>query len=174
MLRAASSASVSQCAVRELEPSTVGTFSSHCEPSSTSTEQKPSSETLMLFRPERVCARIPGTPPIPVEPPQPEPEAESAAVAAVKPGIPTTAEGLFLHRAGEALKTGKCQNYLLGLQEVIEGTQDKGSRETAYILRARCFDEQLDPAAAAQEYRKYLQRFPAGRFADEARRGSAE
>ena len=114
------------------------------------------------------------TPPIPVEPPQPEPEAESAAVAAVKPGIPTTAEGLFLHRAGEALKTGKCQNYLLGLQEVIEGTQDKGSRETAYILRARCFDEQLDPAAAAQEYRKYLQRFPAGRFADEARRGSAE
>lgn len=130
----------------------------------------------------------PETPPIPIEaaprepavqtdppaiaPPQPEPQ--PAAVAAVKPGIPTTAEGLFLERAGEALKTGKCQNYLLGLQDVIEGTQDKGSRETAYILRARCFDEQLDPVAAAQEYRKYLQRFPAGRFADEARRGSAE
>lgn len=102
---------------------------------------------------------------------------EPGAITARSPGVtppekltelPANAEGLFLRRAQEALKTGKCQNFELGLQDVVEASSHRGAREMAQILRARCFDEQLQPDAAAAEYRRYLRTFPSGRFAAEA------
>ncbi len=84
--------------------------------------------------------------------------------------LPTTAEALFLRRAEEALRTGRCGSYLLGLVDITETSEDRNSRELARILRARCFDDRLEPIKAEAEYRKYLDRHPRGRFADEARR----
>lgn len=89
-------------------------------------------------------------------------------------GLPTSVEGLFLQRAQEALKSGQCGNYMVGLQDVVEGSDDLRARENARILRARCFEEQLKPSDAAGEYQKYLAQFPRGRFAAEARRALTE
>ncbi len=89
-------------------------------------------------------------------------------------GLPTTAEALFLRRAEEALRFGRCGSFLLGLADITETSEDGGSREIARILRARCFDDRLEPVKAQREYRKYLNRHPAGRFAGEARRALAE
>ncbi|MGA9523545.1 MAG: hypothetical protein WBV82_18935, partial [Myxococcaceae bacterium] len=89
---------------------------------------------------------------------------------ATRRGLPTTAEALFLRRAEEALRSGRCGSYLLGLGDITETSEDRSSRETARILRARCFDDRLDPVKAEAEYRKYLDRHPTGRFADEARK----
>ncbi|MBX5481604.1 MAG: FecR domain-containing protein [Myxococcaceae bacterium] len=112
---------------------------------------------------------IPATPPVPdTAPAPPEPAPAAATASAATDAVPTTAEALFLARAQAALKTGRCQNYQLGLQDVVEGSEDRNAREIAQILRARCFDDQLEPAAALREYRKYLERFPNGRFAAEA------
>jgi hypothetical protein len=76
---------------------------------------------------------------------------------------------LFLRRAEEALQRGGCGHYLLGLGDITETTGDETAREMARVLRARCFDDQLDPDRGEAEYRKYLEEYPAGRFANEAR-----
>ncbi len=85
-------------------------------------------------------------------------------------GLPVTAEGLFLQRAGESLKQGRCGSFLPGLQDVVEVSEDVAARERARILKARCHDERLEPILAEREYRKYLEDFPRGRHAAEARR----
>jgi hypothetical protein len=85
-------------------------------------------------------------------------------------GLPVSAEGLFLQRAEESLRSGRCAAYLVGLSDVLEVSEDVHARERARILRARCYDERLLPLEAEQEYRKYLSEFPRGRFAEEARR----
>ncbi len=85
-------------------------------------------------------------------------------------GLPVTAEGLFLQRAEESLKSGRCGSFLPGLQDVVEVSEDASARERARILKARCHDERLEPVEAEREYRKYLSDFPRGRYASEARR----
>ncbi len=96
------------------------------------------------------------------------------AERAKQSGLPITAEGLFLQRAQESLKDGACGNFLLGLSDVVESSEDQVARERARILRARCYDERLEPLEAAAEYRRYLSEFPYGRFAGEARRAVAD
>ena len=84
-------------------------------------------------------------------------------------GLPITAEGLFLQRAKESIGESTCPQYLGGLAEVIESSRDQRAREMGRILRARCFDEMGLRGQADLEYRRYLEQFPLGRFAAEAR-----
>ncbi len=79
-------------------------------------------------------------------------------------------EAIFLRKAARSLDGGRCEGFLLGLQE-IAGDKDRGDRaERARILRARCYDHRLDVRQAEQEYRRYLRDFPGGSFSTEARR----
>jgi hypothetical protein len=102
----------------------------------------------------------------PSEPPAPPP---SLAERARTSGLPITAEGLFLQRVKESIGESTCQQYLGGLAEVIESSRDQRAREMGRILRARCFDEMGLRGQADLEYRRYLEVFPSGRFAAEAR-----
>jgi hypothetical protein len=111
-------------------------------------------------RPEDRPAETPADPPAP-----PSSLAERARTS----GLPITAEGLFLQRAKESILESTCPRYMAGLAEVVDTSRDPRSREMARILRARCFDEQRLPHQAEFEYRRYLQQFPGGRFAAEAR-----
>jgi hypothetical protein len=56
----------------------------------------------------------------------------------------------------------------------MENTEDPRAKAKARILRARCFDERLMPTEARREYRRYLEEWPRGEFAEEARRAAAE
>ncbi|MBX7102177.1 MAG: FecR family protein, partial [Myxococcaceae bacterium] len=111
-----------------------------------------------------------GTPwegPPPVAEPEPVGTAQGAPVTVE--AIPTDVEGIFLKRAERALRRGSCERYLLGLSELA---LDRGRAELAgrsRILRARCYDAKLRPELAEPEYRRYLEDFPAGPYASEAR-----
>lgn len=83
--------------------------------------------------------------------------------------LPDDVEGIFLMRAERALTRGTCQRYLLGLDELAADAKRGERAERARVLRARCFDASMKPNEASGEYRKYLERYPDGRFAEEAR-----
>jgi len=100
--------------------------------------------------------------------PDPSTPPPSLAERARSSGFPITAEGLFLQRAKESIDEGTCSRYLMGLAEVVAYSRDPRAREMAWILRARCYDEQRLPVQAEMEYRRYLEHFPFGRFAAEA------
>jgi ferric-dicitrate binding protein FerR (iron transport regulator) len=76
-------------------------------------------------------------------------------------------EQLFFEKAEESLTKGGCDRFLTGLEDIaIEGQE---AAQYARVLRARCFDAQLRPRQAMSEYTKYLEAYPKGRYADEAR-----
>jgi hypothetical protein len=76
-------------------------------------------------------------------------------------------EQLFLEKAEASLEKGTCERFLAGLEDIaLEGTDQA---QLARVLRARCYDVQLRPRQAMGEYVKYLEAFPKGRFAEEAR-----
>jgi hypothetical protein len=76
-------------------------------------------------------------------------------------------EQLFLEKAEASLEKGTCERFLAGLEDIaLEGTDQA---QLARVLRARCYDTQLRPKQAMGEYLKYLEAFPRGRYADEAR-----
>ncbi len=81
-------------------------------------------------------------------------------------------ERRFLDKAEGALKTGRCAHFLEGLESFLTNPDSSPVpelMERARYLRARCFDERLMPHEAEREYRRYLEEFPSGRWAREAR-----
>lgn len=116
----------------------------------------------------------PTPPPVAVQSVTPEPARPEAAVPRAQRKLPTTMEEIFLKRAEDALRFGTCEQYLLGLAELVEQAEEPAVKSKARILRARCYDDRLMPEEARREYRRYLQEAPAGEFAAEARRGAAE
>lgn len=117
-------------------------------------------------------------PPTPEVPPAPAPDEKTVEIDSPPlvnarkgdPDFPEDIEGLFLRRAEQALVSGGCGNYLLGLTEILESPERPDRRERARILRARCFDDRLMPLEAEREYQLYLEEFPNGRWALEARK----
>jgi hypothetical protein len=93
-------------------------------------------------------------------------EPKSAQVVVMKPQAKSL-EQLFLEKAEASLEKGTCERFLAGLEDIaLEGTDQA---QLARVLRARCYDAQLRPKQAMGEYLKYLEAFPKGRFAEEAR-----
>lgn len=85
-----------------------------------------------------------------------------------------SAESQFLSRAESALKSGKCGDFLLGLETLAFDAEAVEIREHARILKARCHDERLEPEKADIEYRRYLRDFPEGPAASEATRAVSQ
>jgi hypothetical protein len=83
--------------------------------------------------------------------------------------LPTDAETLFLQRAERSLFNGTCERFLQGLGEVANDARKTERSERARVFRARCYDAMMKPQQAYQEYRRYLQQYPNGRFVEEAR-----
>ncbi|MCA3011776.1 MAG: FecR domain-containing protein [Myxococcaceae bacterium] len=80
---------------------------------------------------------------------------------------PRSLEQLFLEKAEASLEKGGCERFLAGLEDIaLDGTEPA---QVARVLRARCYETALRPRQAMAEYAKYLEAFPKGRFADEAR-----
>lgn len=87
---------------------------------------------------------------------------------------PKDLETIFLQRAEAAVEQGACERHLLGLEDIAQDAQRSARSEQARVLRARCFDGQLRPRQAMNEYRKYLEEYPSGRFVSEARQALGE
>ncbi|GHG93202.1 FecR family protein [Comamonas sp. JC664] len=115
-----------------------------------------------------------------VNPPAPAaPESPTEAVARKdtkkrEPLIPMAlvsknADERFLGYARIQISSRKCENFLVGLEEIAQRSPRKGHREQARYLRARCFEEKLESHRARDEYRLYLQEFPRGKYVKEAR-----
>ncbi|WP_223755653.1 FecR domain-containing protein [Myxococcus sp. RHSTA-1-4] len=79
------------------------------------------------------------------------------------------ADERFLGYARLQLNRRTCEGYLVGLEEIAQKSPRAKHREQARYLRARCFEEKLQPQAAQGEYRQYLNEFPRGRYVHEAR-----
>ncbi len=88
--------------------------------------------------------------------------------------LPEDLETLFLQRAERGLDRGICERYLMGLQEIAGDSSRNERAEKARILRARCYDAKVRPDLSEIEYRRYLEVWPKGRHADEARKAIIE
>jgi hypothetical protein len=75
----------------------------------------------------------------------------------------------FIERAQLSLKSGRCGEFLLGLETLAFDSEEDAVRARARMTKARCHDERLEPAKAAADYSRYLRDFPNGEFAAEAR-----
>lgn len=78
-------------------------------------------------------------------------------------------ESIFMSRAEAALERGGCGRFLVGLEDIAQDDTRSPKSELARALRARCFNSELRPRQALNEYRKYLEEYPRGRFVLEAR-----
>ena len=78
-------------------------------------------------------------------------------------------ETIFMHRAEAALDKGGCGRFLVGLEDIAQDDTRNPRSELARVLRARCFNLELRPRQAINEYRKYLEEYPRGRFVFEAK-----
>ncbi|WP_164006714.1 FecR domain-containing protein [Pyxidicoccus trucidator] len=115
----------------------------------------------------------PKTAPAPVPPPVAVAEAPAKEKKKKEPLIPMAlmskdADERFLGYARLQLSPRTCESFLVGLEEIAQRSPRDSHREQARYLRARCFEEKLQPKAAKGEYRQYLNEFPRGRYAREA------
>ncbi len=112
--------------------------------------------------------------------PPPSDVAPVASPAVVRRGTPVGApranrppgqdlESLFIGRAEVALEHGGCGRFLVGLEDIAQDDTRSPKSEHARVLRARCFDLELRPRQASNEYRKYLEEYPRGRHVLEAK-----
>ena len=83
-------------------------------------------------------------------------------------------ESIFLQRAEDSIEKGTCDRYLLGLEDIALDAERNPRSEQARVLRARCFDTQMRPRQAMNEYRKYLELYPRGKFSVEAHQALGE
>ncbi|WP_240358320.1 FecR family protein [Myxococcus vastator] len=112
-------------------------------------------------------------------PAEPEPPPDAVAKKASKkrgPMIPMAlvskdADERFLGYARLQVNSRKCERFLVGLDEIAQRSPRAAHREQARYLRARCFEEKLESHRARDEYRQYLNDFPRGRYAKEAKTG---
>lgn len=105
--------------------------------------------------------------PLPAVAPAPAPVVKPAVVA-------KDLEAIFMGRAEESIEKGTCDRFLLGLEDIAMDAQHTARTEQARVLRARCFDSQMRPRQALNEYRKYLEEYPSGRFNAEAHQALGE
>jgi hypothetical protein len=135
------------------------------EPTLAKPQQQPapegpaSDETEWVTMPK--VAPAPAPEPVTAVEPKPGPQ-----VVVARPQAKSL-EQLFLEKAEQSLAKGGCERYLAGLEDIALDTSEPA--QLARVLRARCYDAQLRPKQAMGEYAKYLEAFPKGRFADEAR-----
>jgi hypothetical protein len=78
-------------------------------------------------------------------------------------------ETVFLQRAEASLQTGGCDRFVPGLEELAMDQVKTRHSEQSRLLLARCFDAQLRPRQALNQYRTYLEEYPRGRYEREAR-----
>ncbi|WP_237079303.1 FecR domain-containing protein [Myxococcus xanthus] len=114
-------------------------------------------------------------------PPAPEPQPPPEAVAKQSPKqreplipmalVSKDADERFLGYARLKMNSRKCESFLVGLDEIAQRSPRASHREQARYLRARCFEEKLESHRAKDEYRRYLNDFPRGRYAKEAKTG---
>lgn len=83
-------------------------------------------------------------------------------------------ESIFLGRAEASLGQGTCDRFMLGLEDLAMDSQKSLRTEQARVLRARCFDTQMRPRQALNEYRKYIEEYPHGRYVTEAKQAFGE
>ncbi len=106
------------------------------------------------------------------------PEPSSAARLTEEPAetkvIAKDLETIFMQRAEDSIHKGTCDRFLLGLEDIATDSERNARTEQARVLRARCFDSQMRPRQAMSEYRKYLDVYPRGHFAAEARQALGE
>ncbi len=122
-------------------------------------------EWAALPTPEPAPAQAPA-PPM-VESKQVKLADEGEAPARSKPFV-RDLESIFMEHAEASLGEGSCDRFLVGLEEIAQDAQHTQRTELARIFRARCFNLQLRPRQAINEYRKYLEEYPRGRFVEEA------
>jgi ferric-dicitrate binding protein FerR (iron transport regulator) len=124
----------------------------------------PAESVTKLLPPASAPAPVPQPPTVVAEGPEREKK---------KPLIPALlskdADERFLGYARLQLSPRTCESFLVGLEEIAQKSPRANHREQARYLRARCFQEKLQPKAAQGEYRQYLNEFPRGRYAREAR-----
>jgi ferric-dicitrate binding protein FerR (iron transport regulator) len=128
-------------------------------------------EELAQSTPPLAAANDPTSPP-----PAPVPPAPPATASALPPGLdwqgspaPRHVEERFLRYAREEMSYRTCESFLFGLGELAEQSRVREFREEARYLRARCFETRFSAAEAKAEYQLYLQEYPRGRWAREAR-----
>jgi hypothetical protein len=111
-------------------------------------------------------------------PTSPEPAQEMATAPLISaPESPSSlpkprhgfSEARFLLSAEVQFSAVTCERYLAGLAEIAESSRIRTFREQARHLRAQCFAKRRAKAEAEAEYTRYLQEFPNGRHAREAR-----
>ena len=118
-------------------------------------------------------------PKLPLEPqaapsePRAQSKSKPTKLKNVEP-LPEDLEALFLLRAERGLERGICERYLMGLQEIAADASRNERSEKARILRARCYDARVRPDLSEIEYRRYLEIWPKGRHAEEARKAIIE
>lgn len=100
----------------------------------------------------------------------PKPVVQKAEAAVTSNPMATDLEAIFMQRADDSLSKGNCDRFLLGLEDIAQDGQRNGRSEFARVLRARCFDSQMRPRQAMNEYRKYVDEYPRGAHLAEAQR----
>jgi hypothetical protein len=93
---------------------------------------------------------------------------EAPATTATQRPLARDLESIFINHAELALEQGTCDRFLVGLEDLAQDASHTARTEYARVLRARCFNVQLRPRQAVNEYRKYLEEYPRGRFTQEA------
>lgn len=138
----------------------------------------PGTEPDQEFAPypaKSVTEQLPPKPTQAPEPPQAMAEAPPAPAKDPKKGLTPMAllskdaDERYLGYARLQMSSRTCESYLAGLAEIAQRSPRKDHREQARYLRARCFEEKLQPQAAQGEYRQYLNEFPRGRYVREAK-----